>query len=286
MTSSASLATHCQAPAGLFSSSHSWREEELEEVVAPPHRGAGPGDLEAGGDGVRALAAAVGAAPAQALLLERRALGLGADEVGSPAPCVLPNVWPPAMSATVSSSFIAMRRERVADVAGRGHRVGVAVGALGVDVDEAHLDRAERVLELALAAVALVAEPGVLRAPEDLLGLPDVLATEAEAEGLEAHVLERDVAGEHEQVGPRDLLAVLLLDRPEQAPGLVEVAVVGPAVERREPLAAVTGATASVVDAVGAGRVPAEADHEAAVVAEVGGPPVLRGASAPRRRRA
>jgi len=26
------------------------------------------------------------------------------------APCVFPNVWPPAMSATVSSSFIAMRR--------------------------------------------------------------------------------------------------------------------------------------------------------------------------------
>ena len=28
---------------------------------------------------------------------------------GSAAPCVLPKVWPPAMSATVSSSFIAMR---------------------------------------------------------------------------------------------------------------------------------------------------------------------------------
>ena len=28
---------------------------------------------------------------------------------GSAAPCVLPKVWPPAMRATVSSSFIAMR---------------------------------------------------------------------------------------------------------------------------------------------------------------------------------
>ena len=27
----------------------------------------------------------------------------------APAPCVLPKVWPPAISATVSSSFIAMR---------------------------------------------------------------------------------------------------------------------------------------------------------------------------------
>ncbi len=38
------------------------------------------------------------------------ALGLGADQrFGSPAPCALPKVWPPATSATVSSSFIAMR---------------------------------------------------------------------------------------------------------------------------------------------------------------------------------
>jgi hypothetical protein len=28
---------------------------------------------------------------------------------GSPAPCALPKVWPPAMSATVSSSFMPMR---------------------------------------------------------------------------------------------------------------------------------------------------------------------------------
>jgi hypothetical protein len=28
-----------------------------------------------------------------------------------PAPWVLPKVWPPAMSATVSSSFIAIRRK-------------------------------------------------------------------------------------------------------------------------------------------------------------------------------
>ena len=167
--------------------------------------------------------------------------------------------------------------ERLADVAGRLERVGLAVGALGVDVDEAHLDGAELVGQLAVAAVALVAQPGVLGTPEDLLGLPDVRAAEAEAEGLEAHVLEGDVAGEDQQVGPRDLLAVLLLDRPEQPAGLVEVGVVRPAVQRREPLAAVAGAAAAVLDPVGAGRVPAHPDEQAAVVAEVGGPPVLGG---------
>src|SRR5688572_1760804 len=64
-------------------------------------------------------------------------------------------------------------------------------------------------------------------------------------------------AGEDQQVGPRHLLAVLLLDRPQQPAGLVEVRVVGPAVERGEALAAVTGTAAAVLDAVGPRRVPA-----------------------------
>ena len=167
--------------------------------------------------------------------------------------------------------------ERLADVAGRGDRVGVAVRPLRVDVDQSHLDGTERARELAVTAVPLVAQPGVLRTPEDLLGLVDVLAAEAEAEGLEAHVLQGDVAGQDQQVGPGDLAAVLLLHRPQQAAGLVEVRVVGPAVQRREALSAVAGAATPVLDAVGAGGVPAQPDHQAAVVAEVGRPPLLRG---------
>ena len=155
--------------------------------------------------------------------------------------------------------------------------IRVAHRPLGVDVDQAHLGGADLLRHLAFADVAFVAEPGVLGPPEDLLGLPHVLAAEGEAEGLEAHRLEGDVAREDEQVGPGKLLAVLLLHRPQQPPGLVQVGVVRPAVERREPLAAVPGAAAAVMDAVGAGSVPAHPDHQAAVVAEVRGPPVLGG---------
>ncbi|CAM5489497.1 hypothetical protein SGRIM119S_04434 [Streptomyces griseorubiginosus] len=168
--------------------------------------------------------------------------------------------------------------EGLTDVAGRGQRVRVAVGALGVDVDEAHLDGAERVLQLTVACVALVVQPGGLGAPVDVLvGLPDVGAAAAEAEGLEAHGLQGDVAGEDHEVGPGDGLAVLLLHRPQQTAGLVQVAVVRPAVQRREALLATTATAAAVADAVGAGAVPGHADHQRAVVAEVGGPPVLRG---------
>ena len=101
-------------------------------------------------------------------------------------------------------------------------------------------------------------------------------ATAAEAEGLEAHRLERAVAGQDHQVGPGDLVAVLLLDGPQQPARLVEVAVVGPAVDRREALIAGAAAAAPVRDAVGARAVPGHADEQAAVVAPVGRPPVLR----------
>ena len=168
--------------------------------------------------------------------------------------------------------------ERRLDVDGRGERIGLAVRALRVDVDQAHLGGAERLLQVAVAAVAPVGEPDVLRAPVDVLfGLPDVDAAAGEAEGLEAHRLERDVAGEDHQVGPGEAPAVLLLDRPEQAAGLVEVGVVGPGVERREALLAGPGAAAAVGGAVGAGAVPGHPDDQRAVMAEVGGPPVLRG---------
>ena len=53
----------------------------------------------------------VAALPAEALFLEVAALRFAADVGRRAAPCVLPNVCPPAISATVSSSFIAMRRK-------------------------------------------------------------------------------------------------------------------------------------------------------------------------------
>jgi hypothetical protein len=135
---------------------------------------------------------------------------------------------------------------------------------------------AKGVLELAIAAVALVTQPGALRAPVDLFRLPHIGAAGAEPERGEAHGLEGDVAGQDHQVGPGDLLPVLLLDRPEQPAGLVEVAVVGPAVEGGEALHAGAGAAAAVLDAVGAGGVPGHADEQTPVVAPVGRPPGLR----------
>ena len=213
-------------------------EEVVEVAVVPLGRLVGPRALEAAGDRVAGLAGAVAADPAEALVLDRAPLGLRPDEVRVAGAVALAEG---VAADDERDRLLVVHRhaaERLADVPGGRQRIRVAVRPLGVHVDEAHLHGTERTGELAVAAVALVAEPGVLGAPEDLVGLPDVLAAEAHAERLEPHRLQRDVAGVDEEVGPRDLLAVLLLDRPQQPARLVEVGVVGPAVERREALVA------------------------------------------------
>src|SRR5690606_22435011 len=94
-------------------------------------------------------------------------------------------------------------------------------------------------------------------------------------EGLEAHGFIGDGAGQDNQISPADLVAVLLLDRPQQATCLVEIGVVRPAVEGREALVTGAGAATAASDAVGTGSVPSHADHQTAVMTPVGRPPLL-----------
>src|SRR5882724_3506130 len=115
--------------------------------------------------------------------------------------------------------------------------------------------------EVAVAAIAFVAEPFALGTPEDVgFGLPDVGAAAAEAGRLEAHRLQRAIARQDQQVGPGKAATIFLLDRPEQEPRLVEIGVVRPAVEWGEALGAGACATAAVTDAIGAGAVPGHPD--------------------------
>ena len=103
----------------------------------------------------------------------------------------------------------------------------------------------------------------------------NVRTAAAETKHRPAHRLDGDIAGENEQIGPRKLRAVLLLDRPQEATRLIEVAVIRPRVQRREALLTTTAAAAAIADAIGAGRVPRHADEERAVVTIVSRPPFL-----------
>src|SRR6185437_12954473 len=191
-------------------------EQVLEEVVAPLGRRLRPGHFRAAGDGVSSHAGAILTLPAEALILERAGFWLRTDQRRIAGTVGLAE----GMAAgNQRDGLLVVHRhaeERFADVLGRRDRVRIAVRTFRIDVDQAHLHRAERLGELAFAAVTLVAEPASFRTPEEFFGLPNVGAATGKTEGLEAHRLQRNVADEDHQVRPRYFLAVLLLDRPEQ----------------------------------------------------------------------
>ncbi len=167
--------------------------------------------------------------------------------------------------------------EGLADIPCRSDWIRLSIGPFRIHVNQAHLNGGERILELTVAAVALVGQPLALRPPVNVFfRLPDVLAPAAETEGLESHRLQSDVTGEDHQVGPGYFPAVLLLDRPEQPARLVEAHVVRPTVEGRKSLCSGTRAASAIGDTVRAGAMPRHTDEERPIVAVVRGPPVLR----------
>ena len=141
-----------------------------------------------------------------------------------------------------------------ADIQRRLLGVAVPVRPLRVNVDEAHVGSSKRLFQLSstggVIGAAVVADvipfghKGRLAAPVDtLIRLPRVGSASAKTEDREAHAFEGNVTSQEHQVGPRDGGSILLLDGPQQAPRLVEVAVVRPAVERGKTLLALNKRT-------------------------------------------
>ena len=252
-------------------------EQRVEIAVVPGGRRRRPRPLQPRGDRVHPLAGPEGVLPPQPHLLHRRPFGFDPDQRCIPGPMRLAERMP---ARNQRHGFIIVHRhprKGLANVAGRRRRVRVAVRALRIDVDQPHLHRRQRVLQLAIPGIALVVQPRGLRPPIDvLLRLPHVRPATAKAEGLEPHVLHRDVARIDHQIGPRQLGAVFLLDRPQQTPRLVKVAVVRPRVQRRKALRPRAGAAPSIGGAIGARRVPRHPHEQRTIMPVIRRPPVLR----------
>ena len=256
-------------------------EQHVEIAVVPGGRVRLPRAFNAGSGGVDALAGAELVDPAKAHGFQGRGFRLRADEGG--IACAVGLAEGVATGHEGDGFFVIHRHaaKGFAHIAARGNRIGHAIGAFGVHVDQAHLHGSERVIQLTLALVAAVflarhLQPFGLGAPVDVFfGRPEVFAACAEAKGLEAHGFQGDVARQNVKVGPRNAVAVFLLDRPEEATRFIQVAIVRPRVQRCKALGPGRGATAAIGGAVGAGRVPGQTNHQAAVMAPVGRPPVL-----------
>ena len=252
-------------------------QQVVEVSHVPACRGLRPCAFKPAGQGVDAVAGLVLVGPAKALSFQWRGFGIGAGILAAHGTMRLTKG---VTTRDQRDRFIVVHRhpaKGVADVIGRALQIGFAVRPFGVHIDQAHLHSGQRVFQRAFLAVAFVAQPFVLGAPIDILfGFPTVHAATGEAECFQPHRFQRDIAAQDDQVTPGNLVAVFLLDRPQQAARLVEVGVIGPAVERRETLRARAGPATAIRRPVGACRVPCHTNEKRAIVTIVRRPPVLR----------
>src|SRR3954451_14952163 len=140
--------------------------EVLVEPVVPLCRLVRPGALEPTGNRVATLAAAVAVLPAEALLLKGGTLRFGAHIVGSGGRAM--GLAEGVTASNERDRLLVVHRHStkgLTDVASSGQRIGITVWPLRIHVDEAHLHCAKRLGQLAIAPVALVSEPRLLRAP-------------------------------------------------------------------------------------------------------------------------
>ena len=167
--------------------------------------------------------------------------------------------------------------EGLTNITTGGNRIRLTVWSLWIDVDQAHLYSCQWIFQFTLTLVALVGQPFGFCSPVDVFfWFPNIGTSTTKAKGLEAHGLHGAVSSKDHQVSPRDLVAILLLDWPQQASSLVKIGVVWPAIERGEALLSSSGSSTTVSDPVGTRAVPGHAYHEGAIVSVISGPPLLR----------
>ena len=256
-------------------------EQHVEIAVVPDGRVRRPCTFQTGCDCVVAFAGLERAHPTQTLLGDACGFRLGADKCGVARTVALTEC---VTACDQRNCFFIVHRhtaERVTDVVGCGLRIGVTVRTFRVHIDQAHLNSGQRVFQIAFTGIAAAfffrrRQPFGLCAPIDVFfGFPDVFTTTGKTECLEAHAFQRAVTCKDHQVGPADLVAVLLFDRPQQTTRFVKVAVVRPAVQRRKTLGAGTGTAAAISRPVCTGRVPRHTDKERTIVPVVSRPPFL-----------
>src|SRR5882757_3570729 len=141
-------------------------EQVLEEFVAPQCGCAGPGNFEAAGDGISSVARTEGALPSEALVLDVTTLWIRTD-MRSRA-CAMGLAEGVSTGNQRNCLFVVHGHatKGFANVAGRGNGIRLAVRALRIDIDQTHLNRTQRLGQLALARVAGVGtQPFPLGAP-------------------------------------------------------------------------------------------------------------------------
>ena len=169
----------------------------VKQIVEIPHVELGgflgPGPLDTRGEGVGCLAIETGVGPAEALRLDPGRFRFDTDIVHGPASMRLADGV--AAAGQRRSLFVIHRHpsKSLTHVQRGAGWVRITIHTFGVDVDQAHMNRRQRVFQrfgIVQIAIAVLGgrQPFGLGSPIDIgLGTPDILTAETETECLQPH---------------------------------------------------------------------------------------------------
>ena len=252
-------------------------KQQIEIAVIPFDRIGGPRAFNTAGDGIAALARSIGAFPAKAHFFDRRSFRFSPDQRRVTRTMRLAKGM---TTGNQSNGFLVIHRHTakgLAHILGAGQWIWVTIRAFWINVDQPHLNGGKRVFQVAFTAVPLVAKPVGFNTPVNIFFRgPNIFTATAEPKGFAAHRFDRDITGQDQQVSPADVVAIFLLDRPQQAPRLVKISIIRPAVQRGKTLGTSAAAPTAVTATVGPGGVPCHTNEKRTIVTIIGGPPFLR----------
>lgn len=170
------------------------------------------GTFNTGHHGVTADAATLGVDPAETLIFGACCFRIGA-EVGGAAVAV--RLADGVAACGERDGFFVIHAHAgkgFAHLRGCRKRIGLAVDAFWIDVDETHLHGGKRIFQrlgLGYVTVTTIArcQPFLFVTPIGVLfGSPDILAAEGETECLQTRDIISDRSGERDEIGPEILL--------------------------------------------------------------------------------
>src|SRR5579862_2222952 len=132
-------------------------EKVIEKMIAPLRGRLAPSYFGTSADRISSEALAILALPTETLSLDQRAFRLRAEERRVAGAVRLAKRMAAGDQRHGLFVIHGHARESLANVAGCCDVIGFAIGSFRVHVNESHLDRAERLLQFAFAAVAFVA---------------------------------------------------------------------------------------------------------------------------------
>ena len=254
------------------------RKQVREIPVRPRRRTVRPRPFQPARDRVTRVARAIAVLPAQPLLFKRRPFRLRPHVALRRRRAMrLPKRVPPGDQCHRLLIVHRHPRKRLANVPRRRQRIRPPVRTFRIHINQSHLHRRQRIRQMPIPTVALVSQPLTFRPPINiLLRLPHIRPPTRKPEGLKSHRLQRHVPGQHHQVRPGNLVAILLLDRPQQPPRLVQIAIVRPAVQRRKPQRPKPRSPATIRHPIRPRTVPRHPNKERTIMPVIRRPPCLR----------